>query len=1173
MKAGLSVLSVRLASLSCLVVLVPGVVLGQWSDNFDSYATGSTIVGQGNWIGWDQTPGIDADVSDDVAFSGPNSLRLRVDSDMVQTFQSLKGGIWRVRSQTYIPSDHTGETWFILLNKYIAGGPNDWSTQVVFSNGRVSSRGGSNFGGTGSLPWITDEWVEVVVEIDFEANAQSITYGGEKLDETPWQVSGSNEIQAIDLYSANGSFAYFDDVSTAPVPTGPRAVRSIAITGNCPDPNPVLATIEQPLANGADPNQLVTVNEIVSGNFGAASVAPANGGTAQDIFPAPLTSQGFIGAWLLLGPFRGHTGRDNPGCPVMEQDFLTDGIVTELDVEPEPGQTIATDFGGAAASTAIAGPEELNPGGVPTWNAHFNPDDTVDFNTEYYGGDIDDVMMYAFTYVKVEADVDVDLCFDSDDSIQVIIDSAGAQCVSIARGVDAANTCKDTVPFGILGAGEHTVMIKVFEGGGGHGFRFSFKQAGSSDPAPGISVCLKPRQTACSFPPVGASVAWRVSRQQLSQGIGYTVDMNQGNVGFKGDVEGLRTLGDKSVFVCPAPTDSQGFITGSQFAALGPFTHPFGCGGNAALLLGNHIANASIREEHPSVGDTIDYDEAAAVSTGYVGPTAPDGKPVWRIFDDGAEDGVQDMNAGLGNLDTVMGWLATYVEYTGAGPADINVCFGSDDGGQLWWDCDLVANKSTCQGVVACNNGTVMINVEPGIHRIAAGAWDNGGGWGLSVRLLKSDGVTPIAGGDPEWKFLGRNRPAGFTPPECAGCAPDAVTNLTCVPGKCGLQNGMVLTWTNPPGAGVLEPTRIEVNGVQVLTVAPDATRACIPAAALPAGVYDITVIHCGGGAAICSAFKTNTLGQIRDSSWMVVGPFLNGNDGCNGTRDLLQNHIAPTRIECFYPALDEEMPYDPAAPNQGSTGYTGPTGPGGDPVVVQYQDGLDNGDLNLDGHYGDRSNVMAWLITYVEYTGDPGQVTVCMGSDDSGQVWFNDTMVLSDPACRPPGDCDMQALADVEPGVYRIALGVWENDGGWGGRLSLRDAGTQEPIVDDGSTPWKFLGTERPSPDRFPGGEIPCSGPTEPQFHRGDSDGNGDLQLTDAVRVLNVLFLGTGVINCADAADADDNGQLQLTDAVRILNVLFLGTGVIPAPGPTDLPCGSDPTEDALDCAVYDKC
>ncbi len=94
----------------------------------------------------------------------------------------------------------------------------------------------------------------------------------------------------------------------------------------------------------------------------------------------------------------------------------------------------------------------------------------------------------------------------------------------------------------------------------------------------------------------------------------------------------------------------------------------------------------------------------------------------------------------------------------------------------------------------------------------------------------------------------------------------------------------------------------------------------------------------------------------------------------------------------------------------------------------------------------------------------------------------------------------------------------------------------------------------------------------TSPVFHRGDADGNGDLQLTDAVRILNVLFLGTGVLNCLDAADADDNGTVQLTDAVRILNVLFLGTGTIPPPGPPTEACGSD-SGGELGCQTYNDC
>ena len=52
------------------------------------------------------------------------------------------------------------------------------------------------------------------------------------------------------------------------------------------------------------------------------------------------------------------------------------------------------------------------------------------------------------------------------------------------------------------------------------------------------------------------------------------------------------------------------------------------------------------------------------------------------------------------------------------------------------------------------------------------------------------------------------------------------------------------------------------------------------------------------------------------------------------------------------------------------------------------------------------------------------------------------------------------------------------------------------------------------------------------------------------------------------DAADADDTGRLELTDAVFLLNALFLGAGTVPEPWPE---CGTDPTEDGLGCGVSD--
>jgi hypothetical protein len=91
--------------------------------------------------------------------------------------------------------------------------------------------------------------------------------------------------------------------------------------------------------------------------------------------------------------------------------------------------------------------------------------------------------------------------------------------------------------------------------------------------------------------------------------------------------------------------------------------------------------------------------------------------------------------------------------------------------------------------------------------------------------------------------------------------------------------------------------------------------------------------------------------------------------------------------------------------------------------------------------------------------------------------------------------------------------------------------------------------------------------------FHRGDTDNNGQLQLTDAVRILGFLFLGGVAPTCLDAADTDGNNNLQLTDAVRILGFLFLG-GVPPVtPGPPPQPCGADNDDAHLGCALYDKC
>lgn len=81
--------------------------------------------------------------------------------------------------------------------------------------------------------------------------------------------------------------------------------------------------------------------------------------------------------------------------------------------------------------------------------------------------------------------------------------------------------------------------------------------------------------------------------------------------------------------------------------------------------------------------------------------------------------------------------------------------------------------------------------------------------------------------------------------------------------------------------------------------------------------------------------------------------------------------------------------------------------------------------------------------------------------------------------------------------------------------------------------------------------------------FRRGDVDGNQRIEITDAINLLNFLFLGGAEPPCHDAADADDNGQLQITDPIRILGYLFLGGDPPASPGPDF--CGFDPTPDDL--------
>jgi hypothetical protein len=75
-----------------------------------------------------------------------------------------------------------------------------------------------------------------------------------------------------------------------------------------------------------------------------------------------------------------------------------------------------------------------------------------------------------------------------------------------------------------------------------------------------------------------------------------------------------------------------------------------------------------------------------------------------------------------------------------------------------------------------------------------------------------------------------------------------------------------------------------------------------------------------------------------------------------------------------------------------------------------------------------------------------------------------------------------------------------------------------------------------------------------EPDSRRGDSNGDGPVDIADAVATLGFLFQGGGLVACLDAADANDDGEVSLTDPTATLGMLFLGAPAHPAPGADDV-------------------
>src|SRR5712671_1044959 len=105
------------------VAIFSAVASAQWTDNFDSYATGS-ITGHGGWEAWNG-PGT---VTNLLSRSAPNSLQIGGSAEAVHQYAGYTSGHWSYSGEVYIPGNlSTGISAFQMFNDL------DYCTDVEFN--------------------------------------------------------------------------------------------------------------------------------------------------------------------------------------------------------------------------------------------------------------------------------------------------------------------------------------------------------------------------------------------------------------------------------------------------------------------------------------------------------------------------------------------------------------------------------------------------------------------------------------------------------------------------------------------------------------------------------------------------------------------------------------------------------------------------------------------------------------------------------------------------------------------------------------------------------------------------------------------------------------------------------------------------------------------------------
>ncbi len=221
--------------LLAFMVASPGVLFAQdWFDGFEDYSVGQfpTDDDKPIWATWTDDPVNKPQeygaITTDQAASGTKSLQIQDSNDIVVLLSQVNSGVWSIRAKYFLPTDHTGAAYFILMNEFTAGCPEGAPCQWALQAEMISATNEFKDGKGGIRPLIKGRWVEMQVTVDFNSNVVDIYYDGEATTIGAQYAADGTQVAfaAIDLFAGPGSSAaYIDDVSVAAIPAPFRATQ------------------------------------------------------------------------------------------------------------------------------------------------------------------------------------------------------------------------------------------------------------------------------------------------------------------------------------------------------------------------------------------------------------------------------------------------------------------------------------------------------------------------------------------------------------------------------------------------------------------------------------------------------------------------------------------------------------------------------------------------------------------------------------------------------------------------------------------------------------------------------------------------------------------------------------------------------------------------------------